>query len=152
MFFLNTAADADIPYAILEDDILASRPLSDVLSAVAMHIVPAAADDPAILGLSGQLPEMHAFRALAGRESKRVARHARRWIATTVARIDDPNTEPEALLSRIVSRRGVIEAEPGWLDVRLDLADVDVDVRVAGLDVDPGWVPWLGAVVRFSYV
>ena len=57
LFFLNTAADADIPRAILDDDALARRPLPDVLSAVAMHIVPAAADDPAVLGLSGQLPE-----------------------------------------------------------------------------------------------
>ena len=37
-------------------------------------------------------------------------------------------------------------------DARFDMAEVDVDVRIAGLDVDPGWVPWLGAVVRFCYV
>jgi hypothetical protein len=26
-----------------------------------------------------------------------------------------------------------------------------VEVRRAGLDLDPGWIPWLGAVVRFVY-
>jgi hypothetical protein len=33
----------------------------------------------------------------------------------------------------------------------LDLDDVDFDVRMAGLDLDPGWIPWLGVVVRFIY-
>jgi hypothetical protein len=43
-------------------------------------------------------------------------------------------------------------ADPGWLEVHLDLDTVDVHVRRAGLDVDLGWVPWLGTVVRFRYV
>jgi hypothetical protein len=28
---------------------------------------------------------------------------------------------------------------------------VDIEVRRAGLDLDPGWVPWLGRVVTFGY-
>jgi hypothetical protein len=152
LFFLNTAADADIPRAILDDDALARRPLPHVLSALAMHIVPGAADDPAVLGFSGQLPCPGVFPALTDAEAERIAAHAERWIAATVTRIDDPDSEPEAVLRRIVSRRATIDAEPGWIDVQLDLADVDVDLRIAGLDVDPGWVPWLGTVVRFSYV
>jgi hypothetical protein len=35
--------------------------------------------------------------------------------------------------------------------VHLSLDDVDLDVRRAGLDGDPGWVWWLGQVVRFVY-
>jgi hypothetical protein len=50
-----------------------------------------------------------------------------------------------------VGRRGRIVAEPGWVEVMLDLNEIDVDIRVAGLDLDPGWVPWLGAAVRFRY-
>jgi len=51
----------------------------------------------------------------------------------------------------VTDRSGRIEREQGWVDVHLALADVDVDVRRAGLDLDPGWVPWLGCVVRFRY-
>jgi hypothetical protein len=40
---------------------------------------------------------------------------------------------------------------PGWVEVYLPLDGVDVAVRRAGLDVDPGWVPWLGTVVMFRY-
>jgi hypothetical protein len=152
LFLLNTAADADIPDAILNDDVLAGRPLIQILSAVATHIAPAANDDPAVLSFSGQLAGPGRFTALTDHEAERVAAHAQRWITTTLARIDEPDTDHDDLLARIVARHGVIQAEPGWIEVHLDLADVDVDVRIAGLDVDPDWVPWLGAVVRFCYV
>jgi len=28
---------------------------------------------------------------------------------------------------------------------------VDIDIRRVGLDIDPGWVPWLGRTVTFHY-
>jgi hypothetical protein len=31
-------------------------------------------------------------------------------------------------------------------------SQVDMTVRRAGLDLDPGWVPWLGRVVQFHYL
>lgn len=36
-------------------------------------------------------------------------------------------------------------------DVFFRLSDADMRVRRAGLDFDPGWVPWLGRVVAFHY-
>jgi len=45
----------------------------------------------------------------------------------------------------------VVEAAPGWIDVLLDLDELSVEVRRAGLDLDPGYLPWLGCVVRFRY-
>jgi hypothetical protein len=38
------------------------------------------------------------------------------------------------------------------LDIYFPLTSVRLDVRLAGLDVNPGWVPWLGRVVHFHYV
>ncbi len=55
------------------------------------------------------------------------------------------------LLIAVCRRRGRIVADPGWIDVHLDLAEVSTDVRRAGLDLDPGYLPWLGCVVRFVY-
>jgi hypothetical protein len=37
------------------------------------------------------------------------------------------------------------------LDLDLETAEVDLAVRISGLDLDPGWVPWLGRVIRFHY-
>ncbi|MCX4695759.1 hypothetical protein [Streptomyces sp. NBC_01408] len=59
---------------------------------------------------------------------------------------------PAAVVVGLARRCGRIAAEPGWIEVRLAVADTDVAVRRAGLDLDPGWVPWLGAVVRYVYV
>ncbi|MGW3668122.1 hypothetical protein [Streptomyces sp. NPDC005141] len=55
------------------------------------------------------------------------------------------------LLAHLLHRHGEITASPGWLELRLDLDDVSVDLRAAGLDLDPGWLPALGCIVRFRY-
>jgi hypothetical protein len=55
-------------------------------------------------------------------------------------------------LSEFVWRRDArILADPGWLEIRFSLDDVSTEIRGAGLDLDPGWVPWLGVVMRFIY-
>lgn len=41
---------------------------------------------------------------------------------------------------------------PSHLDLDLPLAAVSIAVRRLALDVDPGWVPWLGRVVAFRYL
>ena len=61
--------------------------------------------------------------------------------------VDDGRT----IVEEVAARYGEIVAEPGWIDVHLRLEDIDLDVRLAGLDFDPGWIPWLGCVVRFVY-
>jgi len=58
----------------------------------------------------------------------------------------------EELLTAVCRRRGRIMADPGWIDVQLQLAEVSTDVRRAGLDLDLGYLAWLGCVVRFVYV
>ena len=45
----------------------------------------------------------------------------------------------------------VLEIDASHVDVFYKLDAVRLDVRRAGLDVDPGWLPWLGKVVRFHY-
>jgi len=46
----------------------------------------------------------------------------------------------------------LIDASPSHLDIHYPLACVRLAVRRVALDVDPGWVPWLGRVVRFHYL
>jgi hypothetical protein len=52
----------------------------------------------------------------------------------------------------LVRRPGRVLATRTHVDVVFDHADADVRVRRAGLDLDPGWVPWLGRVVQFHYL
>jgi hypothetical protein len=75
---------------------------------------------------------------------------------------------PPELLARLVGRiEGLYRPDGPWplplaqparlcatethLDLDLETAEVDLAVRLSGLDLDPGWVPWLGRVVRFHY-
>jgi hypothetical protein len=52
---------------------------------------------------------------------------------------------------RLARRTGTVVHVPGWIEFRLRLDDVDPHVRRAGLDLDPGYVGWLGAVVVIRY-
>jgi hypothetical protein len=54
-------------------------------------------------------------------------------------------------LADLVLRPAGLAATLTHLDVWLDLDGADARVRRAGLDLDPGWLPWLGKVVGFHY-
>jgi hypothetical protein len=48
-------------------------------------------------------------------------------------------------------RRGRVALTATHCDVTLDLDDIRLPERRAGLDRDPGWVPWLGRVVLLHF-
>lgn len=54
-------------------------------------------------------------------------------------------------LHSLVCRPATLAITATHVDVRLAIDAVDLRVRRAGLDIDPGWVPWLGRVLRFHY-
>ncbi len=54
-------------------------------------------------------------------------------------------------LGELVLRPGRLSVSPTSLEVMLDLRQVDLRIRRAGLDLDPGWLAWFGKVVRFRY-
>lgn len=51
----------------------------------------------------------------------------------------------------LVARRAPVSITPTHIDVVFGGHDADTDVRIAGLDLNPGWVPSLGRVVQFHY-
>jgi hypothetical protein len=78
----------------------------------------------------------------------------------------DPNPDAAALLRsvriaclratrrplrRVLRRGGRIALNRTHLTVSFRLAEVSLPVRVAGLDIDPGWIAPLARVVRFEY-
>lgn len=54
-------------------------------------------------------------------------------------------------LVSLIRRPARVEISRTQIDVRFDLSQLDVRLRRLALDVDPGWVPWLGKVVRFTF-
>ena len=55
-------------------------------------------------------------------------------------------------LSELVQRRALLSVSRTHLDLFFDLSSVDIRIRRAGLDLDPGWLPWFGRVVSFHYL
>jgi hypothetical protein len=47
---------------------------------------------------------------------------------------------------------GRVHFEEDLLRVRVPMKAVDLDLRLAGLDFDPGWIPWLGRKLVFEFV
>lgn len=54
-------------------------------------------------------------------------------------------------LRHLVRRPGLVLAGGGHIEVRLHARFVEPEIRAAGLDLDPGWVPWLGRSLAFTY-
>jgi hypothetical protein len=127
---------------------LASRALPDV--------DPPRPDDPAVLAFAGLAPDAVPPEPGSDDEPPLVTT-ARAEAVTAVLRArlvgSTLHAAPEAaVLAAVVRRSARITADPGWVDVAFDLDQISIAVRRAGLDLDPGWVPWLGRVVRFRYV
>jgi hypothetical protein len=54
-------------------------------------------------------------------------------------------------LSTLIERSAQVVATRTHLDIVFQHEQVDIAVRRAGLDFDPGWIGWLGKVVKFYY-
>jgi hypothetical protein len=157
LYLLNSAADAGLP-GVLDEPPFLARPAPWVMRRIGLALVPLEPDDPALLAFAG-MSEWELQPPPDDAERLAIAACARRWAAVTVRRLRPGGaasaqpTEPsdaEVVLG-IARRVAVIAQEPGWVEVRLRLDEVDLAVRRAGLDIDPGWVWWLGHVVRFRY-
>jgi hypothetical protein len=156
LFLLATAADAGIPDALLADEALRDRPPHWTLHHLGRRLVPARPGDPVLFAFSGTVPAAHPPWPEPGQQAiETLDRHALRWALVTARRLGEPDgggdAGPLGLVTRIAARPGALTVWPGWVEAHLPLDGVDVAVRRAGLDVDPGWVPWLGTVVMFRY-
>src|SRR5262249_27148510 len=126
-----------------------------LLQAVAVTLVPVPGDDPALTAFSGlspaEPPPGRTGPVATAAESRAVGRLAGRWAQAAASALGRPAGGGAATARGRAARRAAGVCAPGWIEVVLALAEVDVDVRVAGLDLDPGWVPWLGCVLRYRY-
>jgi hypothetical protein len=156
LFLLNLATDLRWPARWLDEPLLAARGMRWGMYQLALRLLPLAnQDDPAALAFAGLppgagAPDAEAPAPCAGEETALAALRGA-LLAAVRARLPQAPESDAALLTAVCRREGEILADPGWLEVRLSLDEVRTEIRVAGLDLDPGWVPWLGLVIRFVY-
>jgi hypothetical protein len=57
-----------------------------------------------------------------------------------------------AFEARHLAVPALVELAEASMCIRMPMERIDIDVRLAGLDRDPGWVPWLQRKVAFTFV
>lgn len=155
LLLLGTLDATGIAERLLAEAGLAHASTRWVLHALARRLADVEPDDPAALAFCGLRPgaELPEEGRTAAREEERHLGHAadalREALGPALGRPTEPLTLVE--LAGIVRREARIVCDPGWTEVRFPLESADVRLRRAGLDRDPGWVPWLGVVVRYVY-
>ena len=119
------------------DEEAASSDLPQRIFAILLRRLPIGDDDPLWLLCALPLPADRDADGEAARWLARCRRHLRRHVGIG--------------LYSLVCRPARITICATHVDVRQGIDAVDLRIRRAGLDVDPGWVPWLGRVLRFHY-
>lgn len=60
-------------------------------------------------------------------------------------------TRADTRLARLLLRPGLLGVTPWDAELSWPLATIDLALRRAGWDQDPGWLPWLGRTLRFRF-
>ena len=72
--------------------------------------------------------------------------------ALFAARTGETFATLDALARRHLALPATLVDDGERITIELPMASIDLAVRRAGLDRDPGWVPWLERTVRFAFV
>jgi hypothetical protein len=80
----------------------------------------------------------------------------RRWVALLAAyaraRLSRALGHPPGRAGEVLLRhRARVLVTPVHVDVVLSLAELPLEIRLAGLDRDPGWIPAAGRDLRFRF-
>lgn len=157
LFLLPLVAETGALDRMLAEPALTAWPLAAMLHRLALTLAPPLrATDPAALAFAGLPPDAAPPDAMLSNDWRRtpdavaaLGGAAALVLGELTARL--PQWAGPALLQRVVQRFAVIAADPGWIEVRFRMVDVSVDLRRAALDLDPGFLPWLGIVLRYRY-
>jgi hypothetical protein len=134
-------------------DALPDRTLRWAAHRLGLILSGAAADDPACLAFAGLGPQDEPPNGVPDPAEQALLDRAAAEVTQRLRALLDPEEreDPAELLDRCIARPAEIVAEPGWIESCMAPDTVSVELRRVGLDLDPGWVPWLGVVVRFVY-
>ncbi|EAR22004.1 hypothetical protein [Nitrococcus mobilis] len=155
LFLINLLEALALPDALVADERFEQRSLRWVLHRLALYLLPVAESDPAALAFIGLGPEepppTQDQEPPTTEELEAVSGWAEQLSAALRERLDWPEVADAQLLDRVCRRRAQVVADPGWIEVRFALEEVSTAIRRAGLDLNPGFLPWLEAVVKFIY-
>lgn len=121
--------------------------LAGILTALAWKIG-APPDDPAVLAFRGGV----ALDAPPDTGALSLADHTAAKLEDLLSARLGPPPAAEDWLPTVCRRDGQISIEPGWIEIEFAAETADPLLRRGAIDLDPGFVPFLGCVVRYRYV
>jgi len=148
LFLLNLLGPLGLVAAIQERR--GRRSFRWVLHQMAMALCATGPDDPAVMAFAGLLSDA----VPPSRDEEPPTENEQQTVRDLMAALTtalDEQIEERPALSFVCSRDAVVVSDPGWIDVRFAFRDAATSIRRAGLDLSPGYLPWLGTVVVFSY-
>lgn len=154
LFLCGVLEDLKIPDFILDHPLLSRRPFSWVLHQLALNLVAIAPEDPAALVFAGLPIKAKPPSNEEAPASEQEAEALREIVVAIDERLsfllalEEETVNP---IDFVCHRRAEIVADPGWIELRFSLDDVSTELRRAGLDLDPGYVSYLGFVLKFAY-
>ena len=155
LFILPLIEAIGIPGEIEDHPQLGFRPFRWVLNQFARELVNTDERDPAVMAFCGIAPDdpfpWSDEMKPAESESTVMQDWRSRIAALLKERLDIEESSDERVIDIVCRRRAQILVEPGWLEIVFSIEDISTQIRRATLDLDPGYIPWLGVVLRFRY-
>jgi hypothetical protein len=158
-YLLNAISRIELNARVMRDHRLTRRGLRWTLHQLGVLLLSLEPNDPAALAFAGLLPdappptlglEPPSDDELAAIDECRTMLTA--YLRQALAdRLDPADISDDALIDFVCRRRAKIMGDPGWIEVHFPAEETSPQIRFAGLDLDPGWIPWLGVVVKFIY-
>ncbi len=154
LFLVHVVQEIELPRRAGDGTCGRQRTLRWVLQQLAMMLLPVTPDDPAALAFAGLTvddPPPARDEPPTAAELEELTGWADAVREALRQRLPESGASGPVLLDRVCRRSATVLGHPGWIVVYYSLRDVSTEIRRAGLDLDPGFVPWLGAVIKFLY-
>lgn len=155
IFFLYTLMDElSLPKQMMNDSTLMQRPMGWLLQRLIEGLCPALEGEAVVVvfaGADADAPAPWVEEAPINQAEQAVLNGYVLEISHTLQqRLQWPG-ETVAMLAWICQRPAQLRLEPAWLTVLLPVTEIDTEIRRAALDLNPGYLAWLGRVVEFIY-
>ncbi len=167
LFFLFAMRRSGVVGDMTRDPRFERYGMNWLLYRLGLSILPSDRDDPVLLVFSGlapfgkplgagepgmnQGPPLDIVSPLPADVEEKITGWRNRLLEMIRRLISEELPPDDPLIHKVCRRKAQIIADPGWIEVHMSHEDVSVDIRRGGLDLDPGYVPWIGAVIKFYY-
>jgi hypothetical protein len=155
LFLLHVLEALKFPEQVQASSTFSDRLFPWVLHQLGKMLIHCRDDDPALLALVGLGPGGTHPSSDESRPTDDELRELASWLEKIgdylrLCFCHDTRSGP-SLVAWLCTRQAEVVADPGWIELHYSTDQADPAIRRVGLDLDPGFVPWLGVVMKFVY-